>query len=614
MKSTLENIAQKTSFIQRIRNSLTNKLALVLTAGSFAFAGCGTEDQNCTPHAATYCQEGIVYWADSCGNIEKFKEQCDDDCNQIHDGCKESSPELPTITTKTVNGILLNSGITNSEGKIQFLEGNENVDLNIINENNQPVENAQVMYFNGSNFECFQIDHNNYAPHLECFAHNSSHTLSLTSSPLQVLNHNSQDNQQSQTAATNYASWTEANWDYLGCRDKPQLESMMDGGSYLVKALSKIFTLGFADVAVDAAYDHMKDNIGNDDVSHVYFFNPSAHGFYGTSTIWTMEFKKKEAEDCSDQIDNDCDGFVDFEDGDCTCSDECSPEQKECFGDGWKECGDYDSDNCLDWGSLIDCGTNETCENASCVDVSCSQDNDCDLGYICRRSTNECLAEPDPLCYGDACLDVIIHIFDSGPRDDDSFGLEIASVFYGETPSGGEKTWTVSLDPNRAYLMTAYGIGIPDGIGTYTIELTNAGVLSGPPLTGDDLDAGMFLEWHIKAGLICNEGEQFCADADNLQSCNNNSWELQDCDSLCQTEGHPAGADYCSQDSCVCDITPCDQAFYECNGMDLTYCKLAEGILLSLPCETLCQDGGYTGASDCRHSDTYAHDVCFCYD
>jgi len=101
MTSILEKTIQKASFLQSTRNFLTNKLALLLTAGTFAFAGCGGESENCVSHADTRCQGGVVYWTDSCGDLENIKEHCDNGCNQNRTGCQE--PEEPYCGDGEIN-------------------------------------------------------------------------------------------------------------------------------------------------------------------------------------------------------------------------------------------------------------------------------------------------------------------------------------------------------------------------------------------------------------------------------------------------------------------------------------------------------------------------------
>lgn len=50
------------------------------------------------------------------------------------------------------------------------------------------------------------------------------------------------------------------------------------------------------------------------------------------------------------------------------CTDECSPSgQKICSGTtGYKICGNYDSDSCLEWSSVSSCSSGDVCVNGAC--------------------------------------------------------------------------------------------------------------------------------------------------------------------------------------------------------------------------------------------------------
>ena len=51
-----------------------------------------------------------------------------------------------------------------------------------------------------------------------------------------------------------------------------------------------------------------------------------------------------------------------------TCTNECNLiDQRVCDGNGYKQCGNYDSDSCLEWGAVTNCGASETCNNGSCI-------------------------------------------------------------------------------------------------------------------------------------------------------------------------------------------------------------------------------------------------------
>ena len=54
-----------------------------------------------------------------------------------------------------------------------------------------------------------------------------------------------------------------------------------------------------------------------------------------------------------------------------SCSDTCSSGQRRCSGSGYQVCGNYDSDYCYEWSSVIACSSGYACQNGSCV-RSCS--------------------------------------------------------------------------------------------------------------------------------------------------------------------------------------------------------------------------------------------------
>jgi len=78
--------------------------------------------------------------------------------------------------------------------------------------------------------------------------------------------------------------------------------------------------------------------------------------------------------------------------GNCilACNDECTLEgQKVCEGNGYKECGNYDDDSCLEWSSIISCGENETCSNGVCVNIQPDCVDDCSPSGAKRCISNE---------------------------------------------------------------------------------------------------------------------------------------------------------------------------------------------------------------------------------
>ncbi|MFH1802982.1 MAG: hypothetical protein ABH864_06065 [archaeon] len=50
-----------------------------------------------------------------------------------------------------------------------------------------------------------------------------------------------------------------------------------------------------------------------------------------------------------------------------TCEDECTSGSRECAGDGYKTCHDYDGDGCTEWSYTTDCGLGKVCLDGFCV-------------------------------------------------------------------------------------------------------------------------------------------------------------------------------------------------------------------------------------------------------
>src|SRR3989338_5709659 len=71
----------------------------------------------------------------------------------------------------------------------------------------------------------------------------------------------------------------------------------METGSYILNFLSNIFSLGITRGYYDKTQEFLASQIDNDLVGHIYFFNPSAHGFRATSTIWTIDFRRGSCKD-----------------------------------------------------------------------------------------------------------------------------------------------------------------------------------------------------------------------------------------------------------------------------------------------------------------------------
>jgi len=55
------------------------------------------------------------------------------------------------------------------------------------------------------------------------------------------------------------------------------------------------------------------------------------------------------------------------------CQDECSQTGfKKCSDNSYQICGNYDEDNCLEWGSITNCPSNTICQNGNCIQQKCA--------------------------------------------------------------------------------------------------------------------------------------------------------------------------------------------------------------------------------------------------
>src|SRR3989344_6149455 len=86
------------------------------------------------------------------------------------------------------------------------------------------------------------------------------------------------------------------------------------------------------------------------------------------------------------------------------CTDECGPiNSKECIdvANGYRVCGNYDPDSCLDWSasSLFTCPENTVCSQGNCNSQTCPTQNWCNTeGQVqCKFNTNtiqKCTSNP----------------------------------------------------------------------------------------------------------------------------------------------------------------------------------------------------------------------------
>ncbi len=82
-----------------------------------------------------------------------------------------------------------------------------------------------------------------------------------------------------------------------------------------------------------------------------------------------------------------------------SCEDECESGEKLCYGDTLLECGEFDSDECLDWGAIETCNLFDICTLDGCREPNCT--SECSAGSKkCEGdSVIICAVKGDALCY-----------------------------------------------------------------------------------------------------------------------------------------------------------------------------------------------------------------------
>jgi hypothetical protein len=96
-----------------------------------------------------------------------------------------------------------------------------------------------------------------------------------------------------------------------------------------------------------------------------------------------------------------------------TCVDDCSSGSKQCSGNGYQTCGNYDADSCLDWSNVTLCSAGTSCSNGACVVVPANNtctDSDGGLNYYNKgklydnRSLYPSLPIAEDSCYTNKIL------------------------------------------------------------------------------------------------------------------------------------------------------------------------------------------------------------------
>jgi hypothetical protein len=259
--------------------------------------------------------------------------------------------------------------------------------------------------------------------------------------------------------------------------------------------------------------------------------------------------------------------------GQCSseCSDECADGSRQCSGAGYQICGNFDNDDCLEWGPVTDCDPGETCSNGYC-DANCS--NECTSGSTrCDGSDGyqEC-GDYDT----DPCLE---------------WGSKILCP-QGETCSNGE----CDINCQDECDQEGFTECTPSGDGFRTCSL--------------DHDADPCYEW---GPVVSCDPDEICESGECIATCDcdfypgicepdaPNSTTACSCDPDC---GTPCGADghcdsWCPVDEdpdcgCACDFNE----YCEAEAMDSS---------TTCDCDPDCEPNEYA-CSDDGHCDSYCPD------
>ena len=410
--------------VKSLRNhavSLAASTLMVLSPSvSLINSACSNGPVSCV--ADSQCENG--------GNcVDGFCDSCmvDSDCahgKNCYDGrCKKpTQPEpqfdiqqdtfVPSKKVETVNvgGIPVNSGITNNEGRVDFWDSQSNESVpTYARKNGQPLSNAAIIFEDGDGFEVFHGDHNG-EPYFHIFAHNSEKHLEWEYfKEVAVKFYDAVSNENNYEAAKRYAEHSKKNGQEIGCvlpndihlAQDERITAVIDLAELIPKIGSeaKKYLTYTKSYMIDKPYNIHKDLVEKGVIA--------ADDCKAWQTWHTVDTFKKQninvmaqaelynykclteipKEICNDGKDNDCDQYVDANDPDCqeTCKDECSPNGKAVCNNSFQfaVCGDYDSDDCLEW-KIDYCPSGKECLNGKCID-SCSDE--------CNSGSKTCVSD-----------------------------------------------------------------------------------------------------------------------------------------------------------------------------------------------------------------------------
>jgi hypothetical protein len=369
-----------------------------------------TYDSDCQ-NSALECDDGLCYF----DNGDLF---CLDDldCNS-GDNCDNyvcNGNDQEPIIERTMSGVRISEGVSDSNGVIKFQDPGEVVTINVQDNNGNKVSGAKGIYFDGMNdFKCYFVSSTDgsFSSSPVCYDHNSSHTISVTPAPLSFGSHRNVSSEASDQAANKFMDWTDSNWKGYGCRDKEQLEGLMKGGQVIASTTSSIFSLGTLSTVTNQLGDKLVQELGDDVSGEVYGFIPSEHGFRATTSLWTVVLKSEGCEVVTDCLPEHA--YIACHNGDVWYVDNCQAlnDKKEDCANGCENdrCIDIACEPTFDWKVCYgdDIREEDNCGNISSVIFTCSGNTHCDDGKCVTDTVgceDECNTEGELSCNGDRVI------------------------------------------------------------------------------------------------------------------------------------------------------------------------------------------------------------------
>ena len=201
------------------------------------------------------------------------------------------------------------------------------------------------------------------------------------------------------------------------------------------------------------------------------------------------------------------------------CEDDCEEGATECIdAAGFRTCGQFNDDGCLEWSDAVACKNTEECRDGKCVEMAETCEDDCEEG------ATECIDENEFRSCGDfdddSCLEWHIEACDSGlvcNRGECIDGIPencLTEVSGKETviddldacfvPSDALGWMSMSNNGYEEHLQYAYvHTGSPDAVGMWYLNVTQSGKYKiSAYISGNVGGVKSRIEYTVKAGSL----------------------------------------------------------------------------------------------------------------